>query len=291
MEILKIFVNGFQTTNKKLRMAIYLWLINLVFSALIVTPIYFLINKEYSRSLAVEQITKGMDLLWLGDLIYKFQEILPALVGWFLLPGMLFMVLSIYLNGGIIGRIVAREERTNLSNFFGDCGKYFFRFFRVFLVSIIGYLVVFGVIFSIISALLRLWTKNASSEWPLIFASNLKFLVMILLFSIIRMFFDYVRVRLAVEKSKKAIRATILNFSFIGKRFLKAWLLYLLVGLVTVVIAVVYISVYQPLPKLGFMLTLAFIWQQVYILSKMWTKVLFFSTEYHFFETHRASSA
>jgi len=152
-------------------------------------------------------------------------------------------------------------------------------------------LVVFGVIFSIISALLRLWTKNASSEWPLIFASNLKFLVMILLFSIIRMFFDYVRIRLVIEKSKKTIRATILNFSFIGKRFLKAWLLYLLVGLVTVVIGVVYISVYQPLPKLGFMLTLAFIWQQVYILSKMWTKILFFSTEYHFFETHRASSA
>ena len=103
------------------------------------------------------------------------------------------------------------------------------------------------------------------------------------------MFFDYVKVRLVVENSKKAARATLINFSFIGKRFFKAWALYLLVGLVTVILAVTYLAVYQPLPKLGFMLVVAFIWQQAYMFSKMWTKILFFSTEYHFIQAHRSS--
>ncbi len=289
MSILRVFEQGFQTANRRLRMTVYLWLINFIFSVLIVTPIYFLINREYSRSLAAEHITGGMDLLWLGDIIYKYQDIFPALVGWFLIPGILFSLLSIYLNGGIIGRIVAQNEKMSLANFFGDCGKYFFRFFRVFLISLLGYLIVFGVIFSIVSALLKIWTKNASSEWPLIFSSNIKFLVLVLLFSIVRMFFDYVRVRLVVENSKKAVRATLLNFSFIGKHFFRAWALYLLVGLVTVILAVIYLAVYQPLPKLGFMLLVAFIWQQAYMLSKMWTKILFFSTEYHFIQAHRPS--
>ncbi|GAH41972.1 unnamed protein product, partial [marine sediment metagenome] len=90
MVILRVFEQGFQTANRRLRMTVYLWLINFIFSVLIVTPIYFLINREYSRSLAAEQMTGGMDLLWLGDIIYKYQDIFPALVGWFLIPGILF---------------------------------------------------------------------------------------------------------------------------------------------------------------------------------------------------------
>jgi uncharacterized membrane protein HdeD (DUF308 family) len=147
--------------------------------------------------------------------------------------------------------------------------------------------VVLGGIHSIISALFNLWKKSASTEWPLILASILEFLILVLLFSIVRMFFDYVRVRLVVEKSKKAIRATLLNISFIGKRFFRAWFLYLLVGLITAVFGVIYLALYQPLPKIGILLIVGFIWQQMYVLSRMWTKILFYSTEYHFLNLHQ----
>jgi hypothetical protein len=287
MEIIQFFRDGVHTTNQRLKVAVYLWLVNLVFSLLIVMPIYHLFDKTFSRSLAADYLVQGMDFLWLGDIFYKYQNLYPALIGWIIFPGILFLFLSLYLEGGIIGRIAAADEKVDLGNFFGDCGKYFFRFFRVFLISCLGYLIVFGIIFMIVSALLSLWTKNASTEWPLILSSNLKFLIMVLLFSLIRMFFDYVKVRLVAEKSKKTIKATLLNFSFIGKRFFRAWLLYLLVGLVTIILAVVYLALYQPLPKLGFLLVIAFIWQQAYIFSKMWTKVLFFSTEYRFFIHYR----
>jgi len=287
MRILKTFEQGFQTTNKRVRMVVYLWLINFVFSLLIVTPVYFLINKDISRSLMADQIVKGIDFLWLGDIIYKYQDFFPALVGWFLIPGVLFLLLYVFLNGGIIGRIVAQEERINLTSFISDCGKYFFRFLRVFLISLVMYVVVFGGIFRGISALFKLWTKNASTEWPLILSSILTFLIQVLLFSIVRMFFDYVRVRLVVEDSKKTIRATLLNLAFIGKRFFRVWSLYLLVGLIVVIFGVVYLAVYQPLPKIGLLVILAFIWQQAYILTKMWTKILFYSTEYHFFNVYK----
>jgi len=155
------------------------------------------------------------------------------------------------------------------------------------LISLVAYLVVFGGIHSIISALFNLWKKSASTEWPLILSSILEFLILVLLFSIVRMFFDYVRVRLVVEKSKKAIRATLINLAFIGKRFFRAWFLYLLVGLITAVFGVIYLAAYQPLPKIGVLLIVGFIWQQMYVLSRMWTKILFYSTEYHFFNSHK----
>jgi hypothetical protein len=287
MKILKTFEKGFQTTNKRLRMVVYLWLINFIFSVLIVTPVYFLIKKDLSRSLISDQILKGTGLLWLGDIIYKYQDLLPALVGWFLIPAIFFMLLYIFLYGGIIGRIAAQDEKIDLTSFLSDCSKYFFPFLRVFLISLVAYLVVFGGIHRIISALFNLWIKSASTEWPLILSSILEFLILVLLFSIVRMFFDYVRVRLVVEKSKKAIRATLLNMAFIGKRFFKAWLLYLLVGLVTAVFGVIYLAIYQPIPKIGVLLIVGFIWQQMYVLSRMWTKILFYSTEYHFYNFHK----
>lgn len=287
MKILNTFEKGFQTTNKRLKMVVYLWLINFIYSVLIITPVYFLIKKDLSRSLMADQIIKGTGLLWLGDIIYKYQDVFPALVGWFLIPGIFFMLLYIFLYGGIIGRIAARDEKMKMTSFLADCSKYFFTFLKVFLISLVAYLVVFGGIHSIISALFNLWKKSASTEWPLILSSILEFLILILLFSIVRMFFDYVRVRLVVEKSKKTIRATLLNVTFIRKRFFKAWFLYLLVGLISAVFGVIYLAVHQLLPKIGVLLIVGFIWQQTYVLSRMWTKILFYSTEYHFFNFHR----
>jgi len=285
MGILKYFSHGLKTTNKKWKMVVYLWLMNFIFALLMITPFYFLFQKDFSRSLMGDQMARGFDFLWFGDLIYRYKDLYPPLLGWLLVPAIFFLLLFVFLNGGILGRIVAEEESLNLSRFFADCGKYFFRFFRVFLISLIGYYMVFGLLLKAISSLFQLWTKNAASEWPLIFAVNLKFLVMILLFSIVRMFFDYVRVRLVVEESKKAIRATILSFSFIGKRFLKAWALYLLVGLIALILGIIYLIASQILPSTGLLWIVLFIWQQIYILSRMWTRVLFFSTEYHFYKS------
>jgi hypothetical protein len=283
MKTFKVFGKGFEATNKRIRIGLYLWLANFLFSLLILTPFYFMLNKGFSRSLLADQLARGVDFLWLGDIIYKYKDSYSVFLGWLIIPGIFFLLLSVFLNGGIIGRVASQEEGISLSNFLADCGKYFFRFFRVFLLSSVVYIVVFGFLFKIISLPLDLWNKNASTEWPLLISSNLKLLLLVLIFSIIRMFFDYVKVRMVVEDSRKSLRATLLNASFIGKRFFKAWFLYLLVGLITFIFGIGYLAVYQPLPKAGFLLFVAFIWQQAYLFSRMWAKIFFFSTEYHFF--------
>ena len=286
MNIFKSFNQGLKTTNERWKLVLYIWLINFIFSILMITPLYFLLRKEFSHSLMGDRIYQGFNLLWLGDLAYKYKDFYPPLLGWLLIPGLFFLLLFVFLNGGLLGRIAAQEEKVNLSNFFADCGQYFFRFFRVFLLSLFGYFLVFVIIFRGISPFFDLWTENASSEWPLIYAANIKFLLAILLFSIIRMFFDYVRVRLVVEDSKKTIKATILNLSFLGQRFFKAWFLYLLVGLVAVILGIIYLILGKFFPRIGVFLIFFFIIQQLYLLSRMWTRLLFFSTEYHFFKAN-----
>ncbi len=287
MGMIKLFESGFHTINKRIKIAFYLWAVNILFSLVVIAPLYYLLQNQFSRSLLGDQMAKGNDfLIWLSDFVYKSKDIYPALVGWILVPLGLYLVFNIFLAGGVIGRIAVPAEKTNLSGFFSDCGKYFFRFFRVFLISVFGYIIFFGLVFILISVAFNFWTKNASTEWPLIFTSNFKFLIAVLLFSIVRMFFDYVKIRLIVEDSKKAVRATLINFSYVGKRFLKAWGLYLLVGLVAVIFFMICTIIHRILPENGLFFLLVLLWQQLYIFSRMWTKMLFFSTEYHFVTSH-----
>jgi hypothetical protein len=115
----------------------------------------------------------------------------------------------------------------------------------------------------------------------------LRLLVFLLLFSIVKMFFDYVKVALVADDSRKAFRATLRNFRFLGRRFFKAWALFLIVGLLFVLTTLVYLAVAKALPKAGLGPVLLFLWQQAYFLVRLWTGVLFFATEYHFLKAHR----
>lgn len=291
MSTFKIFAKGLRTAIRKMRLVFYLWLATVLFSLVITAPVYFLLAKDYSRSLAGDWLYNGPTLLWLGDVIYKYKDVSPPLVGWVVVPAFLFLVLLVFLNGGLLGRISV-NERVNLPAFLGDGTRYFWRLFRVFFLTLLGYVLVLGILGRAFSALFEIWMKNASSEWSILTASLLKLLVFLLLYSVVKMFFDYVKVRLVVTESRKSLRAVVDNISFLGRRFFRAWGLFLLCGLVFVGLTILFWLGSRLLPAGGiFSLGLLFLWHQAYILGMSWVIVLFFSTAYEFFKVHQYEPA
>jgi hypothetical protein len=282
----KIIGKGVSAVRRNSRMTLWLWLIDFLFGIIVAAPVYFFVNKDFGHSPAGEGL-RGMSFTWLGDSIYKYQELLPALAGWVLVPALLFILVSIFLNGGIIGRLAA-GEKTTLQGFFADCGKYFGRFFRVFLLSLPVYILVFGGLLKLVSAPFKLWAKNAGGEMPVIIASNLRFLVTILILSIVQMYFDYVKIHLAAREGRKVLAAAAAALSFVGRKFFKAWGLYLLVGLLFVAASVVFIAITNVLPGTGVVaLVLGFILAQAYILARIFAKVLFFASELDLYRIYR----
>ena len=274
----KIIGKGVSAVRRNSRMTLWLWLIDFLFGIIVAAPVYFFVNKDFGHSPAGEGL-RGMSFTWLGDSIYKYQELLPALAGWVLVPALFFILVSIFLNGGIIGRLAA-GEKTTLQGFFADCGKYFGRFFRVFLLSLPVYILVFGGLLKLVSAPFKLWAKNAGGEMPVIIASNLRFLVTILILSIVQMYFDYVKIHLAAREGRKVLAAAAAALSFVGRKFFKAWGLYLLVGLLFIAATAVFIVLTNVLAGTGVVaLVLGFILAQAYILARIFAKVLFFASE------------
>jgi hypothetical protein len=287
MGIFKIFGKGVRTAARNSKLTAYLWVINFIFASVIIAPVFLLIQKDFGHSLLGGTL-RNLGFMWLGDLIYKYQNIPQAIAGWFLIPTLLFGFLYIFLNGGIIGRIVAEGEKLTLQNFFGDCGRYFWRFVRIFLLTVIGYVLVFGILFRLIGAAFEPWIENASNEVPTIIASNLRTLVFLLIFTIVQMYFDYIKVSLVIRDSKKVASTALSTFGFIGRRFFKAWVLYLLVGILFIAFTILYFLAGKILSKEGLAAFLiAFVWGQAYIWLRIWVKVLFFSTESNFYKLNR----
>ena len=282
----KIIGNGVSTVRRNSGMIFWIWLIDLLFGIIVAAPIYFLFNRDFGHSPSGEGLGR-LNFIWLGDVFYKYQDLLPALASWVLVPALFFILVSVFLNGGIIGRLAA-VEKTTLQGFFADCGKYFGRFFRVFLLSLPVYVLVFGGLVKLVSAPFKFWAKNAAGEMPVIVASNLKFLMTILLLSIVQMYFDYVKIHLVVRDGRKVLAAAAAALSFIGRKFFKAWGLYLLVGLLFIMATAVFIAVTNVLPGTGVAaLVLGFIWAQAYIFARISTKVLFFAAELDLYKIFR----
>ena len=167
--IFKIFIHALKITLKQKKMISLLWAVAFLFSL----PAFWVVQKSLNSYFTGRQVASewlnGFDLNYLFEMINDFPTITQSING--LVGGslLLFLVVSIFLTGGVIGRlykIVAGEAAADsefAGPFFQFSGKFFFRFFRVFLWTLLLSVVSFafmmiGTYAGIITALLiALW--------------------------------------------------------------------------------------------------------------------------------------
>lgn len=274
-----IFARGLGSTLRQGRLALRLWALIFLYSLLAVAPLAFLIHGQASHSLVAESILARTDVHWLTDLGSRFADAGPLAAGLLLVTFVFYLLLAVFLNGGIIGSLL-RAGRSNLAEFFHDCGLYFWRFLRLALLSVPCYLLFVGVLHGLVAGLLKALTRQPASEWPVIAAGGLRLLALVLLLGIVSMFFDYVKIGLAAGGRKSVLKETWRTMKFMGRRFFRAWGLYLLAGIVFAALTLLYLEVSRKLPHGTAPLVLAvFLWQQLYILGRQFSRILFYATE------------
>src|SRR5512137_100192 len=126
MGIFKAIVNGMGTTLRKPRLLAVLYAVNLGFAAVVAFPLLLIAQNELGHSLLGLRVVP-LDMVWLGEVVLKHQDALTALAGGIVLGAFAYLALHIFLNGGIVGRLLDREGPARLAAFAGDCGRYFWR--------------------------------------------------------------------------------------------------------------------------------------------------------------------
>ncbi|MGZ7066050.1 MAG: hypothetical protein ACXVI6_06825 [Candidatus Aminicenantales bacterium] len=277
MAVFKAAGSGIGTASRRSRLLLILWIINVLFALLIAGPFFALFSSDLGHSLLGRNL-QTLDFIWLGDLVFRYQNMAPAALAAVAIPVVLYALVYVFLNGGIIGRLLDREGRTTPQTFFSDCGRYFWRFVRLFLVSLLFYALAFGVILEALSALLKPVSEKALTEWPDFWISGLHSVAALLCLSLVHMVFDYARILVVAEDDRRVLHALMTALQFVGKRFFRAWFLYLLIAAGSVAGTVVYVVVGQAIPPEGLAWTgIGILWGQVFIAFRLWTKMVFFS--------------
>jgi hypothetical protein len=286
MSALKAIVLGMGTTFRKSRLLVILYVINVVFAAALAVPFLAIIQNELGHSFLGSNV-RPADLTWLGEAALKYGDAVPAIVGGLVFAAFLYLALNVFLNGGIVGRLLDREGRTTLAEFAGDCGRYFWRFTRLFLVSLVFLFLTFGIVLRLVSALFDPLKEGAVSEWLPLILSNLHLLLALLLLSIAHMIVDYARIAVVADEEKKVLKALRHALIFLKKRFFRAWAIYLLIALLSLAGTVLFYILLGPLggPVVSSVI-LGFVWMQLYIFFRVWIRTLFVAAQAEYYRAH-----
>lgn len=289
MGVFRAIGEGIKITLVKARMVGGLWLINIVYALAVLTPFVLLLERDFGHSELSAKLG-SFDPIWLGDLLFKYREMLPPAAGAVLAPLALYLLLSVFLNGGILGRIVDRRGGLTVQSFLSDCGKYWARFFRLFLLSLLLDLLVLIGTLGLLGTLFHPMVEGAGTEWTVLIFSNLPLVVALLLLTIVHIIFDYARILTAAGDEPQVLLALRSALRFIRPRFFRAWFLFLLIAALFAGGTAVGRILSSFLSGSGAgPLAAALLLSQAFIVFGIGIKVLFFSAQAEYCRTNRVS--
>jgi hypothetical protein len=215
----------------------------------------------------------------LKDLIFRFK-VNAGVLGPFALLGLLYVLIGNFASGGLLGIYNKSTQSFLFREFLESGARYFGRFFRISLVALILYFLFFVLIVDPITNLIPFWTANAPSEVTPFVYYMVKNAIVLLILLFLNMTFDYAKIKMVVEDRASSVVGVISAFGFCGRKFFRAYGLYLLIGVIGLVFIVLYSWIESVVPQTSFSAILfVFLLQQLYMFSKMWLKGTFYASQ------------
>ena len=220
----------------------------------------------------------NLDVSWIAELIA--QSIVPALPMLAAVLGLaaLVCILQLFLLGGTL-QIFAVGEPFTAAAFFGGCGRYWWRLVRLALFSLIFFAVAIAIGVGLNWAGNKIRGEGSKAS-PLIYWRWFLVAVFACLLGQCSLAFDYAAIRLAVEESRKSVRAYLGAFRFIWRAPLRTMGLYIVLWLVALLFLGAYFGVSRLVPQISLaMVILFFLVRQATVFAKVWSRLLFYSAQ------------
>ena len=201
----------------------------------------------------------------------------------------LYFVVWAFFVGGVLDRL-ARQRRVMSAGFFSACGIYFFRFFRLAVLAGLAYWLLFGVVHRwLFGDLYGSLTHDLTVERDafVLRVALYAFFGAILFFT--NLIFDYAKIRAVVEDRRSMIGTFLAAVRFVRRRPVATICLYLLNGTLWVIVAAVYALVAPGGAGPG--IWAAFAIGQVYVITRLFAKLVFYASQTAYFQSQLAHAA
>jgi len=195
-----------------------------------------------------------------------------------------YVVLWLFIGGGIIDRY-ARDRATRAHGFFAASGVFFFRFLRLAVVMAIAYGFLFGYMHPFLfDRLYPRITRDLTVERTAFFVRVALYSVFGLVLAACNLVFDYAKVRAVVEDRRSALGAIGAALRFVQRNLAAAVTLYLADFALFVLVVSIYAGTALGVGGIGWTMWIAFAIGQVYVLARLWVKLIFWASETALFQ-------
>lgn len=269
---------GIHELNRRKRLWLVLYAATTIWALAIVAPVMTLLLASLGESAWAERMAGSFNLEWVAEILLggnslAFTPLIPVGIAVFAVAA----IAHLFLLGGAIQLFCARSE-FSLAAFFEGCGKHFWRFVRLALVSALFYVAV-GAVNAGLGALgHKIWGEG-SEYTPLAYWSWFSTAIVLALFGLVNLIFDYARIRLVATDSRKAFRGAMSAVRFVFRNFRRTAGLYVTVWVILVAVLAAYrgLAGVMVQSSVGLVIALLLV-RQVTVLARIWSQLLFFSS-------------
>lgn len=264
----KALARGFETALENRRLLFFLYLVIVLFSAVLLMPYATLVESLLPTRGGAESFLDVPDYITVSEIRLLdtwdgFMEAAHSGTSGILLLFLLFLLL---LKGGLLSTLIEPPRPGRwMRHFFGAGGRFFFRFFRIAILS----LVVGGILLSASSAALRFGVKAITKQFDSEIVSLASYALMggllLLLFGFLSMIADFARIETVLHKEKTVLRSYGRAVRFAFSRPLRLYGVVLLFHILSILLVWVALRLHL---SIGQKTTLA--WATLLILNQVW---------------------
>ena len=287
----KAIKRGLLRVNSNLKYIILLWGVNTVFAILLTGPIFLFLKESLQHNVQADKLTETFSYLWFIELNYQFREIIETLPIILIMAGIIFALIQVFLLSGMYQILSGEAEKNHFIDFFYGCVRYFYRFFKVFCISVVCYV---GLYFVNIVYLnyTDILSMNSESEFLIILFNLLRYSTIILLFGILNLIFDYFRIRIVIHQNYNVLKDWWLSFKFVIKKFWRVSILFWFFATIGIMLSIIHTQINNYFNPTNYITIFAiFILNQLFIVTKIWVKLLFISSQIEYYRRIILASA
>lgn len=274
--------------NDRLKFLTMLWFVNVAFALVLTAPLYVMLSGTLDYSAMGDKLLKTFDYQWYIEFKSRHHDTLLKFPSVMIMVGLVYGLIQTFLAGGVLAVYNSTEKKSMFIDFFYGCVQYTVRFFKIFLIALVIYLGLYH-FNAWLMQFIDTSTRDFESEQLVVAMHVARYLLLIFLFNIISLVFDYTKIKIVVDNSHKAFADVWATVKFVMRHFGNTLGLYLVISIVGWGLLLFYFFVEGTItPDSHLMIFAIFVLEQLYIVAKIWTRLLFYASQLEMFKDLRA---
>jgi hypothetical protein len=282
MKAISSYLYGFSAASKSFRMITLIYLSYLFIALLVAVPFFGLFQSVAGNRMLPDDLLKGFDATALRELLSGGGKVFSYYIQAFWPWVFVFLLLQVYLNGGILAWISNPRGKFSGALFHRSGRKYFWRFLKLTLYFAIIHLIIALIVYLPYALITGSKTGLTDEQIirPLIVCVSVHLVILVFIFLLA----DFTKARIFEQDSSKVFKSIFKCLKITIKRFFPFYFLGLLLGILPVLLFVGFYLIRSALvvDSTG-LIIIIFVLQQIMVYARVFLRTWRLAGTYHYY--------